>query len=128
MIARIVGRLLAAADQPNQKFTVTILDTAEVNAFALPGGYVYVTRGILALASDTSARLAAVLSHEIAHVTLKHARARTNRVRTDEIVDKVVIGRVRRRYRPPTRHRTARRCRLPRSASSRNWPPTRKAS
>lgn len=91
MIARIVGRLLAAADQPNQKFTVTILDTAEVNAFALPGGYVYVTRGILALASDTS-EIAAVLSHEIAHVTLKHARARTNRVRTNEIVDKVVSG------------------------------------
>jgi len=91
MIARIVGRLLAAADQPNQKFTVTILDTAEVNAFALPGGYVYVTRGILALASDTS-EIAAVLAHEIAHVTLKHARARTNRVRTNEIVDKVVTG------------------------------------
>lgn len=91
MIARIVGRLLTAAGQPNQKFTVTILDTAEVNAFALPGGYVYVTRGILALASDTS-EIAAVLAHEIAHVTLKHARARTNRARTNEIVDKVVSG------------------------------------
>lgn len=91
MLARIVGRLLAAANQPNQKFTVTILDSAEVNAFALPGGYVYVTRGILALASDTS-ELAAVLAHEIAHVTLKHARARTNRARTNEIVDKVVSG------------------------------------
>jgi predicted Zn-dependent protease len=91
MLARIVGRLLAAADQPNTAFTVTILDTPEVNAFALPGGYVYVTRGILALASDTS-ELAAVLAHEIAHVTLRHARARTNRVRTTEIVDKVVTG------------------------------------
>ena len=91
MLARIVGRLLAAADQPNQKFTVTILDTAEVDAFALPGGYVYVTRGILALASDTS-EVAAVLAHEIAHVTLKHARARTNRVKTNEIVDKVITG------------------------------------
>lgn len=91
VLARIVGRLLAAADQPSVQFTVTILDTAEVNAFALPGGYVYVTRGILALASDTS-ELAAVLAHEIAHVTLRHARARTNRVRTSEIVDKVVTG------------------------------------
>ena len=91
VLARIVGRLLAAADQPNANFTVTILDTPEVNAFALPGGYVYVTRGILALSSDTS-ELAAVLAHEIAHVTLKHARARTNRVRTSEIVDKVVSG------------------------------------
>ena len=90
-VARIVSRLLAAADQPNQKFTVTLLDTADVNAFALPGGYVYVTRGLLALASDTS-ELAAVLSHEIAHVTLRHARARTDRARTNEIVDKVVTG------------------------------------
>lgn len=91
MLARIVSRLLIAADQPSARFTVTILDTSEVNAFALPGGYIYVTRGILALASDTS-ELAAVLAHEIAHVVLKHARARTNRVRTNEIVDKVVTG------------------------------------
>ena len=49
MVARIVGRLLAAANQPDAKYQVTILDTSEVNAFALPGGYIYVTRGILAL-------------------------------------------------------------------------------
>ena len=85
MLAQVVGRLLAAADQPNTQFTITILDSAEVNAFALPGGYVYVTRGILALANDTS-ELAAVLAHEIAHVTLRHARARTNRTRTTELV------------------------------------------
>ncbi|WDR01421.1 M48 family metalloprotease [Devosia algicola] len=89
MIARIVGRLLSAADQPNTQFTVTILDSAEVNAFALPGGYIYVTRGILALASDTS-ELAAVLAHEIAHVTLRHARARTERNRTTGLVDRVL--------------------------------------
>ena len=91
MVARIVGRLLAAADQPNAQFQVTILDSSEVNAFALPGGYIYVTRGILALASDTS-ELAAVLSHEIAHVTLRHARARTDRTRTTQIVDRVITG------------------------------------
>ncbi len=91
MLVQIVSKLLAAADQPNTRFTVTILDSAEVNAFALPGGYIYVTRGILALANDQS-ELAAVLAHEIAHVVLKHARARTNRIRTTEIVDKVVTG------------------------------------
>lgn len=91
MVARIVGRLLAAANQPNAQFQVTILDTSEVNAFALPGGYIYVTRGILALASDTS-ELAAVLSHEIAHVTLRHARARTDRTRNTQIVDRVITG------------------------------------
>lgn len=91
MVARIVGRLLAAANQPNAQFQITILDTSEVNAFALPGGYIYVTRGLLALASDTS-ELAAVLAHEIAHVTLRHARARTDRTRTTEIVDRVITG------------------------------------
>jgi predicted Zn-dependent protease len=91
MVARIVSRLLAAANQPNAKFQVTILDSSEVNAFALPGGYIYVTRGILALASDTS-ELAAVLAHEIAHVTLRHARARTDRTRTTQIVDRVITS------------------------------------
>ncbi|SFD25445.1 M48 family metalloprotease [Devosia psychrophila] len=91
MVARIVGRLLASASQPNAQYQVTILDSSEVNAFALPGGYIYVTRGILALASDTS-ELAAVLAHEIAHVTLRHARARTDRTRTTQIVDRVITG------------------------------------
>ncbi|QMV00576.1 M48 family metalloprotease [Devosia sp. D6-9] len=91
MLARIVGRLMTAANQPNSKFTITILDSSEVNAFALPGGYVYVTRGILALANDSS-ELAAVLAHEMAHVILRHARARTNRARTNEVVDKVITS------------------------------------
>jgi len=91
MLARIVSRLLGAAGQPQTAFTITILDSPQVNAFALPGGFIYVTRGILALANDSS-ELAAVLAHEIAHVTLRHARARTNRVRTSELVDQVITG------------------------------------
>jgi len=91
MLAQIVSKLLSAADQPNTKFTVTVLDSPIVNAFALPGGYIYVTRGILALANDQS-ELAAVLAHEISHVILKHAQARTNRIKTTALVDKVVTG------------------------------------
>lgn len=91
LVARIAGKLLTAANQGNAQFTVTILDTPDVNAFALPGGYIYVTRGILALANDSS-ELAAVLAHEMAHVTLRHARARSNRTRTSEIVDRVITG------------------------------------
>lgn len=91
MVEGIVTRLLQAANQPQNAFTVTILDSAQVNAFALPGGYIYVTRGILALANDSS-ELAAVLAHEIAHVTLRHARARTNRQRTSELVDQVITS------------------------------------
>lgn len=91
MVARIAGRLLSVTNQGSTNFTVTILDTPDVNAFALPGGYIYVTRGILALANDES-ELAAVLAHEMAHVTLRHARARSNRTRTSEIVDRVITG------------------------------------
>jgi len=91
MVARIAGKLLTATNQGNTNYTVTILDTPDVNAFALPGGYIYVTRGILALANDSS-ELGAVLAHEMAHVILRHARARSNRTHTSEIVDKVITS------------------------------------
>ncbi len=56
-------------------FTFTVLDSEIVNAFALPGGYVYVTRGLMALAED-EAELAGVIGHEIGHVTARHGAAR----------------------------------------------------
>jgi predicted Zn-dependent protease len=71
-----LGRKLAAfSDQAGESWTFTILDTPVVNAFATPGGYVYVTRGLLALAKD-EAELAAVLGHEISHVTAGHVAER----------------------------------------------------
>jgi len=91
MLARLASKLLVAAGEGDSQLTVTILDSEEVNAFALPGGYIYVTRGILALAND-EAELAAVLAHEIAHLTLRHARDRSNRERTSKIVDRVIGG------------------------------------
>ena len=70
-----IGTLLAkTSERPDLKFTFTILDSDIVNAFATPGGYVYITRGLLALA-DNEAQLAGVLGHEIGHITaLHHAR------------------------------------------------------
>ena len=56
-------------------YQFTILNTQIVNAFALPGGFVYITRGLLALASS-EAELAGVLSHELAHVTARHGAER----------------------------------------------------
>ena len=67
--------LVQTSETPNQNFTFTLLDTLVVNAFALPGGYVYVTRGLLALA-NSEAELAGVLAHEIGHVTARHAAER----------------------------------------------------
>lgn len=88
-IARIVGRDVAASEAPDQPYRVTILNSPVINAFALPGGYLYVTRGLLALASD-SAEVAAVLAHEMAHVTANHAVKRQNKARNALIVSRVV--------------------------------------
>jgi predicted Zn-dependent protease len=76
---RDVGmRLVARTEQPRERWTFTVLDTPEVNAFALPGGYVYVTRGLIALADD-EAELAGVIGHEIGHVTARHSAGRQQR-------------------------------------------------
>ncbi len=71
-----LGRQLAGfSSQPNAQWTFTVLDTPDINAFATPGGYIYLTRGILALAND-EAELAAVIGHEIGHVTAHHGAER----------------------------------------------------
>lgn len=74
-----LGNFLAStAAHRDRVWTFTILDNPEVNAFALPGGYVYVTRGFLALA-NSEAELAAVIGHEIGHVAARHAAERNTR-------------------------------------------------
>ena len=72
------GRLARATEQPGQTYTFTVLDSPVVNAFALPGGYVYITRGLMALADD-EAELAGVLGHELGHVVARHAAQRYSR-------------------------------------------------
>lgn len=74
-VARYVdslGQVLAkSSDDPNLVWTFRVLDSPVINAFALPGGYVYVTRGLLAYMGN-EAQLAVVLGHEIGHVTARH--------------------------------------------------------
>ncbi|HEY9080402.1 M48 family metalloprotease [Magnetovibrio sp.] len=73
---RDIGLKLASySEMPDLPWTFTVLNDTQVNAFALPGGYVYITRGLLALASD-EAEMAGVLSHEIGHVTARHTAQR----------------------------------------------------
>jgi predicted Zn-dependent protease len=68
-----IGQELARnSHRPTLPWTFTIVDNAAINAFALPGGYIYVTRGLLAYLDDES-ELAGVLGHEIGHVTARHA-------------------------------------------------------
>jgi len=74
-VSSIGNLLVRTSETPEQKFTFTVLNTPIVNAFALPGGYVYVTRGLVALAND-EAELAGVIAHEIGHVTARHSAER----------------------------------------------------
>jgi predicted Zn-dependent protease len=71
-IARIVTRLAAASEKPTLRYNVTILNSPAVNACALPNGQLYITRGLIALANDSS-ELASVLAHEMVHVLARHA-------------------------------------------------------
>ncbi len=65
-------RLARSSHRPNLPWTFTIVDSPAINAFALPGGYIYLTRGLLAYLDDES-ELAGVIGHEIGHVTARHA-------------------------------------------------------
>ncbi|MGP8122722.1 MAG: M48 family metalloprotease [Xanthobacteraceae bacterium] len=91
LITRTVDRLVAASDHPDQAYKVTILNSGAVNAFALPTGQLYVTRGLIALASDTS-ELSSVLSHEMAHVLAKHAAIREDEARKAALVTNVMTN------------------------------------
>lgn len=89
LLASILGRLIAKLDNDAPAFSITVLDSPEINAFALPGGYLYITRGLIALANDES-EIAAVLTHEISHVQERHGLERTRELRNVSIVERVV--------------------------------------
>jgi len=73
-IQQLGARLAATSERPNLPWTFRVVDDPAINAFAIPGGFIYVTRGILAhLTSE--AQLAAVVGHEIGHVTARHTAA-----------------------------------------------------
>lgn len=65
-------RLAQKSHRGNLEYHFTVVDSPEINAFALPGGYIYITRGIMAYL-NSEAELAAVLGHEIGHVTARHS-------------------------------------------------------
>lgn len=71
-VEEVAHALAAVSHRPELPWTFTVVDSPVVNAFALPGGYVYLTRGLMAYLND-EAELAGVLGHEIGHVTARHA-------------------------------------------------------
>jgi predicted Zn-dependent protease len=89
LIEKTVDRLTAASENPNLKYRVTVLNSPAINAFALPGGSLYITRGLVALANDT-AELSSVLAHEMAHVVARHAAIREDQMRQAAVVSRVI--------------------------------------
>lgn len=76
-VQKVTKRITSSSELPSDYYTVTVLNSPVVNAFALPGGYLYVTRGLIGLA-NSEAELAGVLGHESGHVTARHAAGRSN--------------------------------------------------
>lgn len=70
-VDKIGQRLVAESNMPDRTFTFTVIDAPEINAFATPGGFIYINRGLIAY-MNTEAELAGVIGHEIAHVTARH--------------------------------------------------------
>ncbi|MFY9762149.1 MAG: M48 family metalloprotease [Xanthobacteraceae bacterium] len=89
VIEQMVERLVAASDKPDLHYKVTILNSQSINAFALPTGQLYVTRGLIALADDDS-ELASVIAHEMGHVIARHAELREKEEQQVDLVSRVV--------------------------------------
>mgnify|MGYP001271672512 CR=1 FL=1 len=79
-VAKVGLTIVAVCERPEQNFTFGVLDTDEVNALSMPGGYVFVTRGALARMKDES-ELAGVLAHEIGHVCKAHGKEAIKRAK-----------------------------------------------
>jgi len=77
-VSRVGAKVTQKTERPDVTYKFFVLDSPIVNAFALPGGYIYISRGLLALANN-EAQLAAVLSHEAGHITGRHSAERYSR-------------------------------------------------
>jgi predicted Zn-dependent protease len=83
-VRRVGLSLTRVSEIPDLRFSFVVVNDDKINAFALPGGYVYITRGLIALADD-EAEMAAVLAHEIGHVTARHSAQRYSKAMATNI-------------------------------------------
>lgn len=88
-VAGLGQRLVAVTETPGAEFRFTVLNSSIVNAMALPGGYIYVTRGLMGLCGD-EAELAGVLGHEIGHVLARHTAERVSRAQAGGLLASVL--------------------------------------
>lgn len=79
-VERVGKQMADASHRSDLEYTFTIIDSPDINAFALPGGYVYINRGLLTFL-NSEAQLAAVLAHEIGHITARHSVQQQARTR-----------------------------------------------
>jgi hypothetical protein len=89
-----VGQNIVLHSDAKVPFTIKVIDSDEVNAFALPGGFFYVNKGLL-LAADNEAELAGVMAHEIAHVAARHAmenQTKANLIQYGLIAGSIFLG------------------------------------
>lgn len=89
-----VGQNIVLHSDAKIPFTIRVVDSDEVNAFALPGGFFYVNRGLI-LAADNEAELAGVMAHEIAHVAARHAmenQAKANMLQWGALAGSIFLG------------------------------------
>lgn len=87
MVQRIGNTLARDTERPDILYNFVILDTPVVNAFAAPGGYIYVTRGLMATMND-EAELAGIIGHEIGHVTARHGAEGMSR----DLLSNIALG------------------------------------
>ncbi|MGV0035961.1 MAG: M48 family metalloprotease [Candidatus Azotimanducaceae bacterium WSBS_2022_MAG_OTU7] len=90
-INQVGQRVAVESSRPEVEYRFTILNDDMINAFALPGGFIYITRGMLAHMNSES-ELAAVLGHEIAHVTEKHALRRETRGKGINVLNTILTA------------------------------------
>jgi predicted Zn-dependent protease len=83
-VAALGKKLGTLSHQPNLDYSIKVLDSPVVNAFAVPGGYVYLTRGILAYLND-EAELAGVVAHEIGHIAARHSAQQYSRAQVAQL-------------------------------------------
>jgi predicted Zn-dependent protease len=89
-----VGQNIVLHSDAKVPFTIKVIDSDEVNAFALPGGFFYVNKGLI-LAADNESELAGVMAHEIAHVAARHAvenQTKANLIQYGLIAGSILLG------------------------------------
>jgi predicted Zn-dependent protease len=84
----VLAKLAAASEAAGPAYRVTVLNSPIVNAFSLPSGDIFVTRGLLVLADDTS-EIAAVMAHEMGHIAARHAAQRAEFEKTTALFSRV---------------------------------------